>query len=68
VLFSLACLRTVQLQLQQRTYTAQTVAVLQQVAAEVDGALGQATARLQQVRMRLARVVGQGARVSVLVG
>lgn len=38
-----------QLQLQEATYSAATVPVLLQVAKEVDGALAQATAQMQQV-------------------
>lgn len=39
-----------QLQLQHATYSPEALGALRQVAAEVDSALGQATAQLQQVR------------------
>lgn len=39
-----------QLQLQEATYSPDTVTVLRRVAEEVEGAVGAATARLQQAR------------------
>ncbi|PRW60309.1 HAUS augmin-like complex subunit 4 [Chlorella sorokiniana] len=46
-------IRLVQLQLQEATYTPDTVAVLRRVAEEVEGAVGAAAARLQQATLQL---------------
>ncbi|KAI7837046.1 hypothetical protein COHA_009123 [Chlorella ohadii] len=46
-------IRLVQLQLQEATYSPDTVTVLRRVAEEVEGAVGAATARLQQATLQL---------------
>lgn len=59
-------LQTVQLQLQAATYSADTVKVLRQVAAEVERALAEATAQLQQASSRLAQYRSLGPEFAAL--
>ncbi|KAL4437399.1 hypothetical protein ABPG75_004538 [Micractinium tetrahymenae] len=59
-------LRVVELQLREATYSAATVPVLRRVAEEVEGALGEASAQLQQASTRLAQYRRLGPAFAVL--